>query len=119
MIRLATLEDVKRICATRGDHYDDSVNWQMCVVGRCGKYEMLFCMMRFGAMAEVHVYCPPSHMRGFKQMVGEFYDECRRNGIKELITATDKNKSVDGVVLKIGFELISEQDEMNVYRRIL
>lgn len=120
MIRMATAEDAIRICKTRGDIVTaDNVRYDMCVICETGKAEMLFYMMRVGDSVEVHVYCPLKFMRYFRSMVNEYFEECKKYGIKRLVTATDKTKKIDGTVLKLGFKLISEYNDINVYERFI
>lgn len=119
MIRLATLEDVKRICATRGDYYDDPPYVQNTVICEQDSREMLFTMLRVNDIAEVHVYCSPRHMKGFKAMAEEFMAKCRESGIKRLVTLTDKSKAINGTAEKMGFKMTASFDKYDKYERYL
>jgi len=119
MIRAATEVDIKRICASRGDHFDDIPYVQNTVICEQGYREMLFTMMRVEDVAEVHVYCSPRHMRGFSSMVNEFIRKCRESGITKLVTLTDKSRAINGTAEKMGFYMTSSSDECDIYERYL
>lgn len=120
MIRAATSTDIVRIAASRGDHISesDARPWE-CVVCEHEGRELLINIERQGCVAEVHLYCPPNSKRKMRQMIDEFMAECQKSGIITLVTLTDKRKTIDSFVEKLGFNFVCEYNGNHVYRKDL
>lgn len=119
MLAPATEADIRRICASRGDHLNEVSYVDRTIICKQGDSEMLFTMLRVGDTAEVHVYCSPRHMRRFRDMTDEFVEKCKEFGINKLVTLTDKSHSVNGTVEKLGFIKTASDDYYDTYERNL
>ena len=120
MIRQAALLEVAHYLSERGIRMQPNPRTELCLVVEAGNASMLLVVSPMDhAQAEVHVCCPRRYIRALPDLVSAGFDYCKKQGFKVLFTTTNKRQIIDNTVKKLGFMLVCEYNDTNVYRRVL